>query len=59
MAATPPGEEEIARTACGLWRASHESGTPCADRQRGNTKDEDPSGLRNDGFRHCDLDAQI
>jgi RHS repeat-associated protein len=54
-------------TGATTWRAqydaygtrSQESGTPSADRQRGNTKDEDPSGLRNDGFRYYDLDAQI
>lgn len=54
-------------TGASTWRAQydaygtrgHESGTPSADRQRGNTKDEDPSGLRNDGFRYFDLDAQI
>jgi RHS repeat-associated protein len=54
-------------TGASTWRAQYdaygtrgqESGTPSADRQRGNTKDEDPSGLRNDGFRYYDLDAQI
>jgi RHS repeat-associated protein len=54
-------------TGASTWRAQYdaygtraqESGTPSADRQRGNTKDEDPSGLRNDGFRYFDLDAQI
>jgi RHS repeat-associated protein len=54
-------------TGASTWRAqydaygtrSQESGTASADRQRGNTKEEDPAGLRNDGFRYFDLDAQI
>ena len=29
------------------------------DRQRGNTKDEDPTGLLNDGFRYRDLEAGV
>ena len=54
-------------TGASTWRAqydaygtrSHESGTASADRQRSNTKDEDPSGLRNDHHRYYDLDAEI
>jgi len=30
-----------------------------ADRQRGNTKDEDPTGLLNEGFRYRDLEAGV
>ena len=48
------------------WQASYEAfGTrtqetgTTADRQRGNTKDEDPTGLLNDGFRYRDLEAGV
>ena len=48
------------------WQASYEAfGTrtqetgSTQDRQRGNTKDEDPTGLLNEGFRYRDLEAGV
>ena len=48
------------------WNAQYEAfgtrtftaGTPTLDRQKANTKEEDPTGLLNEkGFRYRDLDA--
>jgi len=38
---------------------THTSGTPPIDRQRANTKEEDPTGLLNEGFRYRDLETGV
>ncbi len=38
---------------------THEKGTAPQDRQRANTKEEDPTGLLNEGFRYRDLETGV